>query len=72
PYYIDIYTDIMIYTSDNKIVVVDEDELKEALKNKEISKAEYNKANKVTKKLFKELQEGTNQYKNIDFTKYLK
>lgn len=55
PYYIDIYTDIMIYTSDNKIVVVDEDELKEALKNKEISKAEYNKANKVTKQLFKEL-----------------
>ncbi len=72
PYYIDIYTDIMIYTSDNKIVVVDEDELKEALKNKEISKAEYNKANKVTKQLFKELQDGTNQYKNIDFTKYLK
>lgn len=72
PYYIDIYTDIMIYTSDNKIVVVDEDELKEALKNKEISKAEYNKANKVTKQLFKELQDGTNQYKNIDFTIYLK
>jgi len=52
--------------------IVEKDELKEALKNKEISKAEYNKANKVTKQLFKELQDGTNQYKNIDFTKYLK
>ena len=71
PYYIDIYTDIMIYTSDNKIVVVDEDELKEAFDNKEITKTEFNKTNKVTKQLFNELQEGTNQYKNIDFSKYL-
>ena len=62
----------MIYTSDNKIVVVDEDELKEALKNKEITKAEYNKANKVTKQLFNELQNNTNKFKNIDFTKFLK
>ena len=72
PYYIDIYNDIMIYTIDNKIVVVDEDELKEALRNKEITKAEYNKANKVTKQLFNELQDGTNQYKNIDFTQFLR
>ena len=72
PYYIDIYTDIMIYTSDNKIVVVDEDELKGALKNKEISKVEYNKANKVTKQLFNELENNTNKFKNIDFTKFLR
>jgi len=72
PYYVDIYTDIMIYTSENKIVVVDEDELKEALHKNEITKAEFNKANKVTKQLFKELQNNTNKYKNIDFTKFLK
>lgn len=72
PYYIDIYTDIMIYTSENKIVVVDEDELKEALNKNEITKAEFNKANKVTKQLYKELQNNTNKYKNMDFTKFLK
>jgi len=62
----------MIYTSDNKIVVVDEDELKEAFKNKEISKVEYNKAKKVTKQLFNELENNTNKFKNIDFTKFLR
>ena len=72
PYYIDIYNDIMIYTSDNKIMVVDEDELEEALNNNEITKAEYNKANKVTKQLFNELKNNKNRFKNIDFIKYLK
>lgn len=72
PYYMDIYTDIMIFTKDNKIVVVDEDELNEALKLGDITKQQFEKANKATKKLYNELLKGENKYKNIDFTKYLK
>jgi len=72
PYYIDMYTDIMIYTSDNKIMIVDEDELQEALNAGKISKKDYNEVNKVTKKLYKELTAGVNKYKNMDLTKYLK
>ena len=71
PYYVDIYTDIMIYTKDNNIVIVDEDELKEAFAKNEITKEEYTTANKTTKKLFKELKNNSNKYKNIDFSNYL-
>ena len=70
PYYIDIYIDIMIYARDNKIVIVDEDELQEALEKGEITQQEFKLTNSVTKKLYKELKSNKNKFKNIDFSLY--
>jgi predicted RNA-binding protein associated with RNAse of E/G family len=72
PYYIDMYTDIMIYTSDNKIVIVDEDELLDALNNGVISKEDFDITNQTTQKLYQELIQNINKFRNKDLTKYLK
>ena len=71
PYYIDIYTDIMIFTKDNNILIVDENELKQALNEKEITLDDFNQANSTCKKLYNELKMNLNIYKNLDFSKYL-
>ena len=71
PYYIDLYLDILSYPDKSVVKFYDEDELEEALKNKIISKKDYNLAYKVGKKLKKEIEEGTNKYMNIDVLPYI-
>ena len=71
PYYIDLYLDILSYPDKSVVKFYDEEELEEALKNKIISKKDYNLAYKVGKKLKKEIEEGTNKYMNIDVLPYI-
>jgi len=72
PYYIDLYLDIIHFPVSNTISYIDEDELKDALNNKIISKTDYLLAYKVGEKLLKEIKNKTNKYLNIDIRKYLK
>ena len=71
PYYVDLYLDIVHYPKSNTIKYYDEDELKEALDNKIVSKKDYNLAYKVGNRLFKEIETNTNKYMNIDILKYI-
>ncbi len=71
PYYVDLYLDIVHYPKTNENKFYDEDELKEALDNKIISKKDYNLAYKVGNKLLKEVNEGKNKYLNIDVLEYI-
>ena len=50
PYIYDLYFDLVI-KSNGKEVVLDEDELKEALNNRDISKDDFNMAYKTMKKI---------------------
>ena len=50
PYIYDLYLDLVI-KSNGKEVVLDEDELKEALNNRDISKNDFNMAYKTMKKI---------------------
>lgn len=72
PYYVDLYLDIIHYPDTDEVTFYDEDELKSALDNKQISKKDYNMAYKVGNKLLKEIQNKTNKYLNIDIIKYIK
>lgn len=67
PYYDDLYLDI-IYGADsnNKVIILDADELLEALQNEEITKNEYNLANSVCSKLVKEIEDNKNIFINMD------
>lgn len=67
PYYDDLYLDIIYGAdSDNKTIVLDVDELLEALQNEEITKTEYDLANSVCSKLVEEIEEGKNIFINMD------
>ncbi|MBQ6494629.1 MAG: DUF402 domain-containing protein [Bacilli bacterium] len=70
PYYIDLYLDIIHYPN-NKVKFCDENELKEALDKKIISKKDYEMAYKVGNKLLKEIENNTNKYLNKDIKTYL-
>ncbi len=70
PYYDDLYTDITV--TDGKIEILDEDELKEALDNKKISKEEFILANKTRDILLDSIKQNTNKYMKIDLESYLK
>lgn len=70
PYYDDLFTDVII-KKDGRIVILDEDELAEALEKGEISSSDYNLANETTKKLVKSIKENNNRYMHIDLNKYL-
>ena len=72
PYYVDLYLDIVHYPERNENGFCDEDELKEALDQKLISKKDYDMAYKVGNKLLKEIKNNTNKYLNIDILKYIK
>ena len=72
PYYIDLYLDIIHYPVSNTVGYIDEDELKDALNNKIISKSDYLFAYKVGKKLLKEIKNESNKYLNMNIKKYLK
>ncbi|MEG0407645.1 MAG: DUF402 domain-containing protein [Bacilli bacterium] len=66
PYYVDLYLDILHYKNENEFIFDDEDELKEALDQKIISKKDFNLAYKVGNKLLKEFRNNTNKYVNMD------
>ncbi len=72
PCYIDLYLDIVHYPHQNVFKFYDEDELKEALDNKIISKKDYNLAYKVGNRVLKEINNKTNKYFNMDIIKYIK
>ena len=63
------YFDITL--KNDKIIILDEEELNEALEKKYISKKEYNLAQKVKNELVDSLSSKTNKYMKIEFTKYL-
>lgn len=69
PYYDDLFIDIVL--KNDKIIILDEEELNEALEKKYISKKEYNLAQKVKNELVNSLSSKTNKYMKIEFTKYL-
>ena len=70
PYFYDLYLDVVL-TPNGKPYVVDEDELEEALNNKDITKEEYDLAVSTKDKLLEEIKNGTNKLLNIDYLKYL-
>ncbi len=70
PYYEDLYLDITVKS--NKIEILDEDELQGALDNREITKEQFDLANKTKDELIKSIQNKTNKYMNLDIKKYLK
>lgn len=69
-YYVDLYLDITV--KNNKIEILDEDELQEALDNKEITKEQFDLANKTKDELIKTIKNKTNKFMNLDINKYLK
>ena len=70
PYFYDLYLDVVM-TPNGKPYVVDEDELEEALNNKDITKEEYDLAISTKDKLLEEINHGTNKLLNMDYQKYL-
>jgi predicted RNA-binding protein associated with RNAse of E/G family len=54
PYYDDLYLDIAV-SPDFKIVILDEDELKEALESKVITKSDYDMAHHTCNKIIKDI-----------------
>ena len=70
PYFYDLYLDVVM-TPNSEPYVVDENELEEALKNKDITKEEYDLAYKVKDKIIEEIKNGTNKLLNMDHQKYL-
>ena len=69
PYYDDLYTDITV--KKDKIEVLDEDELKEALEEQRISRDEYDLANKTRDKLLQSIRNKDNKYMNLNLENYL-
>lgn len=67
PYYDDLFLDIIYGIETNNIVkVLDEEELLEALVSGQITKQNYDLANKVCQELVEEIQENKNWFINID------
>ena len=64
PYIEDLYLDIVVYPS-GKIEMLDEDELKEALNNKYISKSDFNLAYNVANRVIKEIEGKTEEITNF-------
>ncbi|NMA50594.1 MAG: DUF402 domain-containing protein [Mollicutes bacterium] len=69
PYYDDLYIDITIVK--DKVEVLDEDELEEALQSGLISKEKYELAHKVKNQLLKEIKDKSNKYINMDLKSLL-
>ena len=70
PYFIDLYLDITVLYND-KINVIDEDELLDAYSTNIITKEEYDKVLQVKDKLIEEKKNKTNKYMNLNINKYL-
>lgn len=83
PYYNDLYLDIIYYNQNKKminykmedieknLVMLDEQELKDALNEKIITKEQYEKAYKVAYNLMDEIKNGTNIFINRGLRDYL-
>jgi len=71
PYYIDLYLDIIHFPKNDVVRYVDEDELKEALDKKIISKKDYALAYRVGDKLIEEIKNNSNKYMEIDGLEYI-
>lgn len=69
PYYMDLYTDIVV--TDERIEIWDEDELVEALKEGKITEDDFALAQETTKKLVYEIQHKKNKYLNMELDKML-
>lgn len=69
PYYEDLFIDVIL--KNGEISVLDEEELKEALDENNITIAEFNLAQKVKNELIDSLKSKTNKYMKIELTKYL-
>ena len=69
PYYDDLFIDVT--KTKDKVEVLDEDELKEALDNNEISITDFELANKIRDILLEQINNGNNQYMNMDLEQYL-
>lgn len=70
PYYDDLYLDITI-NKEGKIKILDEDELLDALNKNEITKEEFNLANKTKDLLLDSIQNKNNKYINLKLEEYL-
>ncbi len=70
PYYIDLYLDITI-NKKGKIKVLDEDELKESLDKNEITREEFDLANKTKEILLENIKNRNNKYMNLDIKQYI-
>ncbi len=71
PYYVDLYLDILHYPKLKEVVFCDEDELKDALEEKIISKKDFDFAYKIGNKLLNEIKENKNKYLNMDIISYI-
>ena len=70
PYFIDLYLDITIQKN-GKVNILDEEELNDALKSKDITKKDYELVLKVKEQLLKEIEGQSNDLMNLDYMKYL-
>ena len=69
PYYDDLFIDVT--KTKDKVEVLDEDELKEALDNNEISITDFELANKIRDILLEQTNNGNNRYMNMNLEQYL-
>ena len=68
PYYDDLFIDVT--KTKDKVEVLDEDELKEALDNNEISITDFELANKIRDILLEQINNGNNRYMNMNLEQY--
>lgn len=71
PYYDDLFLDVVANGNGENIVVLDEDELKEALDTNVITNEEFELANNVKDKLIEEIKAKTNKYMLLDLENML-
>ena len=69
PYYDDLYLDITVLN--NEINILDEDELEEALTNKDITQDDYKLVMSIKEKLLIEIKNQNNKFMNRNYSKYL-
>ncbi len=69
PYYDDLFIDVT--KTKDKVEVLDEDELEEALDNNEISITDFELANKIRDILLEQINNGNNRYMNMNLEQYL-
>jgi len=69
PYYDDAFTDITLIG--DRIEILDEDELEDALANNILSIDDYNIVKSATQKLYNEIKSKTNKYINMDLADLL-
>ena len=70
PYFMDYYLDVTVQ-KDGKINILDEEELENAVKTKDITKKEYDLVIKEKDKLLEEIRNHTNLLLNKDISRYL-